>query len=159
MQDCNNLKYDNELNERLNTRYFPSEVLKPVFDSRPVSTKYSHFQLFEEQKATTVPLMNYKTYSPHEVFTPGDGKAPAEYFFTNVDVESKLRNQFMALQKCDRAEYVPEVNSTLYTSDKYIPIYSLQKETPVSDIHFNPDRCNLAPNLFFNHTRINLKNM
>ena len=62
MQDCNNLKYDNELNERLNTRYFPSEMLKPVFDSRPVPTKYSHFQLFEEQKSTTVPLLKYKYY-------------------------------------------------------------------------------------------------
>ena len=50
MQDCNNIQYDNELNERMNKRYFPTGALRPVFDIRPVSTKYGHFPLFDEKK-------------------------------------------------------------------------------------------------------------
>ena len=159
MNDCTNINYDNELNVRLNQRYFPSETLKPSFSFRPVSTKYSHFQLFEEKAQSKEDLNKYKQYNPHHVFTPGNTKPPVEYFFNNIDTESKLRNQFMALQKCDRAKYVPEMTSSLYTYDKYIPIYSLNKETQISEIYHNPDRCNLAPNTFFNHTRNNLKNL
>ena len=38
--------------------------------------------------------------------------------FNNVDTESKLRNQFMALQKSIQSTYVPDLNSSLY--EKYI---------------------------------------
>ena len=37
-----NLDYDNELNKRLEIRYKPSESLQPLYDFRPVSTKYTH---------------------------------------------------------------------------------------------------------------------
>ena len=159
MQDCTNLKYDNELNERMGKRYFPTSALKPVFDIRPVSTKYGHFPLFEERKQSRVPLNTYNTYDPSKTFTPSDRAGPAEYFFNNIDTESKLRNQTMALQKCDRSVYVPESTSDLYQPQTFLTQTESQKETIIQNIHFNPDRCNLAPEQFFNHTRNNLKNL
>ena len=37
----NNFDYDNELNTRLENRNTPSEPLQPLFDFRPLSTKYT----------------------------------------------------------------------------------------------------------------------
>jgi hypothetical protein len=153
------MRYDNELNERIGKRQYPTTALRPVFDIRPVPTKYVHFQLFEERKKPTVPLNNYSTYDPTTTFTPSDRPGPVEYFFNNIDTETKIRNQSMALQKCDRAVYVPESASDLYQPQTFLTKTELQKETTIQNIHFNPDRCNLAPNAFFNHTRNNLKNL
>jgi hypothetical protein len=157
ISDNCNVNYDNELNLRLNKRYFPDTGLKPVFDVRPVSTKYSHFQLMEERAAPKEQLLNYKEYNPHQTFTPSDRKGPSEYFFNNIDVESTLRNQFFALTKSDQSQYMPDFNSNLYNTHS-LPQYN-KVNTPVENIHFNPDRCNLAPNSFHNHTRNNLKNL
>lgn len=159
MQDCDNLKYDNELNERMGKRYFPTSALKPVFDIRPVSTKYGHFPLFEERKQPKVPLNTYMSYDPSKTFTPSDRAGPVEYFFNNIDTESTLRNQTMALQNCDRSVYVPDSTSDLYQPQSFLTQTETPKETSVQNIVFNPDRCNLAPQPFFNHTRNNLKNL
>ena len=40
-----NIEYDNELNVRLNTRYFPSQELQPNYNPRPASSKYAFFLL------------------------------------------------------------------------------------------------------------------
>ena len=111
------------------------------------------------RKETKTNLLDYVKYDPSVVFTPSNTKPPVEYFFNNIDQESKLRNQFMALQNCDRAAYVPDVNSSLYTSSGVNTSNEVAKMTPVENMVFNPDRCNLAPQPFFNHTRNNLKNI
>lgn len=108
-----NLNYDNELNTRLENRNKPSSPLQPLYEFRPVSTKYTVFHKEEPLKQTqTNPQY---MYDPYQIFNPGD-RAPIDYFMRNVDVESTLRSQFFALQKSPQAVYVPEINSQLYNN-------------------------------------------
>ena len=58
-------------------------------------------------------------YNPQKVFYPGDCKPPFFSILRNVDTETGLRNQFMALQKADQAVYVPQSTSDLYQSCKH----------------------------------------
>ena len=105
-----NFEYDNELNKRLENRNTPSAPLQPLYDIRPVATKYTMFH-------TVDPKININSngyqYDPHQIFNPGD-RAPVEYFIRHIDVESTLRSQFFALQTSPQAVYVPELNSQLY---------------------------------------------
>ena len=41
-----NIDYDNELNTRINKRYFPSQSLQPNFSPVPTSTRYQKFMVF-----------------------------------------------------------------------------------------------------------------
>jgi hypothetical protein len=108
------MDYEDELNHRLERRWLPSTSLKPLYDLRPTSTKYTSFQATPKNIETSVPLINYQEYSQN-VFNPGN-RAPVEYFMKSVDVESTLRSQFMALQKSSQAVYVPDLTSELYTA-------------------------------------------
>ena len=105
-----NFDYDNELNKRLETRNVPSEPLQPLYDFRPVSTKYT---IFHSVDKPIQPSQVQSTYNPYEVFNPGD-RAPIDYYMKNIDVESTLRSQFFALQTGPQSVYVPELNSQLY---------------------------------------------
>jgi hypothetical protein len=114
----NNLNYDNELNTRLENRNKPSSPLQPLYDFRPVSTKYTLFHKIDEsprQSQSQSQHHNSHIYDPYQVFNPGD-RAPIDYFMRNVDVESTLRSQFFALQTSPQAVYVPELNSQLYNN-------------------------------------------
>jgi len=150
MNICN-IEDDNELNNRLNTRWFPSQSLPPLYDDRPVQTKYTFFQTIEEKQPSITEAHEYKYYSPSTVFNPGN-RAPIEFFMNNVDTESILRNQFMALQKSNKASYVPELNSDLYINDlNYTKTYTS------TTCATNTCNKNLAPNTFDNFTRYNLR--
>lgn len=148
-------------NEKLFKRNFPSTSLKPYFDTYPVQTKYTNMNVMDHRKKPSVDIMKTTPYNPYLVFNPGNRKAPWDYFASNIDMESNLRNQFFALQKSDQRYYVPETNSDLYNKPVISgePVYqsfpNLQKKETFNET--NPDRCNLAPNLFMNHTRVNLK--
>lgn len=158
-QVCN-IDYDNELNTRMNKRYFPSQELAPNFDPRPVSTKYSHFMIQDPPKESSVNLRVYPEYRTHQVFYTGTAKAPVQHALQQVDVESALGNRFLALQKNDHAFYIPPLQSDLYNQNS-----SLRDKPKTSEFVFNPpmvknvDRCNLAPRTFNNSTRYNLKNL
>jgi hypothetical protein len=112
---CKNLDYDNELNKRLENRNTPSAPLQPIYDIRPVATKYTMFHTVDQtnQYQYHKQCQKHYQYDPHQIFNPGD-KAPIDYFIRNIDVESTLRSQFFALQKSPQALYVPELNSQLY---------------------------------------------
>lgn len=105
-----NFDYDNELNKRLETRNVPSEPLQPLYDCRPVSTKYT---LFHTSDKPIPGQSGQYNYNPYQIFNPGD-RAPIDYYMKNVDVESTLRSQFFALQTGPQSVYVPELNSQLY---------------------------------------------
>jgi hypothetical protein len=115
INQINNFNYDNELNARLENRNKPSSPLQPLYEFRPVSTKYTLFHKIDEPVNQTNNSHNSYMYDPHQVFNPGD-RAPIDYFMRNVDVESTLRSQFFALQKSPQAVYVPELNSQLYNN-------------------------------------------
>ena len=81
------------------------------------------------EKATKGQLNTYMTYDPSKTFTPCIVR-PAEYFFNNIDTESILRNQTMALQNCDRSVYVPDSTSGLYQPQSFLT----QTEAPKRQI-------------------------
>ena len=154
-----NIEYDNTLNKRLNERYFPSQTLQPNLDPRPNSTKYQKFP-YISQETPSVNLNKYNYFNPEKTFYTGNAKAPIFFAMDNVDTESRLRNQFFALQKNDQAQYIPGMNSSLYNMKS-----NLQQKPHKYDnynkmeLKFNPDKCNLAPEQFNNNTRLNLKNL
>lgn len=149
-QKNTNIDYDNELNKRLENRNTPSEPLQPLFDSRPVSTKYTIMHAFDKP----IQKVPQRIYDPYQIFNPGD-RAPIDYFMRNVDVESKLRSQFFALQSSPQAVYVPEMNSQLYKNSM---AYS---ENPYSFSLTNAttNQCveDSAEKLFYNCIRSNSK--
>ncbi len=150
-----NLDYDNELNERLKNRFFPSESLQPLYDFRPVSTKYTWFQTMEESPSSNVKQINYLPYTPSQVFNPGS-RAPSDFFFSSIDQESRLRNQFMALQKSDQAVYVPCTQSDLYNNP-----FEYDKSKNIKEVNQMQSRQEKNPDknkeMFHNPTRINIR--
>ncbi len=150
-----NLEYDNELNNRLSNRWFPSESLQPLYDFRPVSTKYTWFQTIEEYPTSNVKSNNYKPYHPSAVFNPGS-RAPIDFFQSSIDQESILRHQFMALQKSDQAAYVPTIESDLYNNPM---VY--EKSMNVKEVHDIKSReqnnSHKNTDLFQNPTRTNIR--
>ena len=146
--DKNNLVYDNELNKRLENRNTPSAPLQPLYDFRPLSTKYTHFHKVNEKVSATP---QYK-YDPSQVFNPGD-RAPIDHFMRNVDIESTLRSQFFALQTGPQSVYVPELNSQLYDNPM---AYSPEFFSPTNA---TTKICNsIEPeSLFYNGVRSNSK--
>jgi len=146
------MEYEDELNVRLDRRWLPSTSLKPLFDTRPCSTKYSWFQSMDESRPTKVPLRQYQEYS-QKVFNPGD-RAPVDFYMKSVDVESTLRSQFMALQKADQAVYVPELSSDMY---QYSGGTKGKELTPIEGIQSRQVPGQLEPFLYGNMTRLNIK--
>lgn len=146
--DKNNLVYDNELNKRLENRNTPSAPLQPLYEFRPVSTKYTQFHKLNEKIS---PTPQYK-YDPYQVFNPGD-RAPIDHFMRNVDVESTLRSQFFALQRSSQAVYVPELNSQLYDNPMaYSPEFFSPTEAKTQ-------QCEGDKTIFYNCVRSNSKQL
>jgi hypothetical protein len=150
-----NLDYDNELNNRLKDRWFPSDNLQPLYDIRPVSTKYTWFQTVEETPNSKVNTLKYLPYTPSKVFNPGS-RAPSDFFLSSIDQESRLRNQFMALQKGDQAVYVPCTQSDLYQNPM-----DYDKSKNIKEVNNIQSREHKVPNinteLFHNPTRTNIR--
>jgi len=145
------MEYEDELNNRLEKRWLPSTSLKPLYDTRPTSTKYTTIQTVEPRREK-VPLMEYPEYSTN-IFNPGN-RAPVEYYMKSVDVESKLRSQFMALQKGEQAVYIPDLSSDLYS----IKGGTKEKEfTEVSQMTSRKPPTRLEPFTFGNMTRLYIK--
>jgi len=146
------MDYEDELNHRLEKRVIPSTSLKPLYDFRPCSTKYSWFKSTDIPIEPKEPLKQYQEYSC-DVFNPGQ-RAPIEYFMNSIDVESSLRSQFMALQKSSQSVYIPELTSSLYSS----PGASKVKEvTSIQEIVSRKPPKQLEPFAFCNMTRLNIK--
>jgi hypothetical protein len=99
-------------------------------------------------------------YSQEQIFNPGTA-APWSGYASNVNVESDLRNQIFALQKCSQAVYVPSSNSDLYefgfkpTKQEVQPFPNLFAREQFSQ--FNPNPENVGHDVFYNSTRQQLK--
>lgn len=146
-----NIPYDNELNERIYKRNIPDKMLKPNYDYRPTPTKYTDFKNMKKENNQQEKMLNYKL---EQKFNPGY-RGEVDYFFSKIDKESELRNQFMALQKNIQSHYVPNENSDLYKNKmEYIKGYTKYDTTNVTNNYEN-----IAPLDFNNHTRYNIKNL
>ena len=150
-----------QLNQRISRRNIPSGPLQPQYSMRPVSTKYALMPIVDQRVKPTVPLKSYSVYNTKQTFNPGNAQAPWSGFSMNVNTESKLRNQFFALQKCEQAEFVPDSRSSLY--NPYVTNLT-QHQQPFPQLFeppdfepFNPNTLDLGGNLLNNHTRIQLQ--
>ena len=152
-----------ELNERISARNVPSSSIRPAqIHTRAVSTKYAVMPILDQRQKATVPLNKYPTFNGKTTFTPGvERNGPWSGFATNVNVESSLRNQFFALQKCEQSAYVPSSNSDMYN----VTVSGRNVEQPFPELFttpqmepFNPNTCNIGNRIFDNCTRQQVKN-
>ena len=158
----------NETNERIYDRNIPSQPLQAYLDVRPVMTKYSYFPIVDPRKELTVPMIQMPTYNVNKVFNPGNTQSPWSGFATNINLESELRNQVFALQKCSQAAYVPNSSSDLYKYS-FTPRRMnnadpnqhslLFKEESFCSFNPNPDDKIVGNGLFYNSTRTQLREM
>lgn len=163
--DCNDFKSAKirfETNERISDRNIPSSMLQSYIDVRPVSTKYSIMPIVDPRRPLTVPLHVMPEYNPEKTFNPGNDMGPWSGYASDVNVESDLRNQIFALQKCPQASFVPKSTSDLYTynfrnsgnsGQPFPDLFTAQQfnKNNYSDI-FNSPENNL---LFYTSSRIN----
>lgn len=153
-----------EINQRISERNIPSAALRPAFDVRPLSSKYAMMPILESRPVPTAPLANYTHFTTETVFNPGNAKAPWRGWAERVNVESSLRNQFFALQRNDRAVYVPNSTSDLY--QVHIDAREVEQPNPYlfdnGATHFapmNPNPHNLGKLTFDNSTRFQLRTL
>jgi hypothetical protein len=152
-----------QTNTRIYDRNIPSQMLQPYLDVRPVMTKYSHMPIVDPRKELNVKMEQMPTYNSNAVFNPGNSKSPWSGFSSNVNLESELRNQIFALQKCSQSVYVPNSGSDLYN-------YSFNPNTPQNQSHSllfqkndfcdfnpNPDDLIVGSEIFNNSTRTQVK--
>jgi len=149
------------LNERISQRNIPGNNLEPSIGFRPVMTKYAIMPIVDQKAKSNVSIPRYPAYSPHKTYNVGNRSAPWSGFASNVNVESTLRNQFFALQKCDQSEFVPSTNSDLYGLS--VPIEENKQTHPLlfkqDEFHdFNPSNLEEQQTLFNNFTRQQLLN-
>jgi hypothetical protein len=168
MNNCNQQLNVSKIHEETNTRIYdrniPSQMLQPYLDVRPVMTKYTHLPIVEPRKSNNVPLIVQPTFSPHAVFNPGNTTSPWSGFASNVNVESELRNQIYALQKCSQSVYVPSSKSDLYnygfTPSQTPQSHSLLFQNDAfSQFNPNPDSKTVGAGMFFNSTRVQVRDM
>lgn len=164
-----NYERDNELNNRINTRYFPSITLEPNFETQPQSTKYtfnkkertarSHNVVDTSKKSDETII--YKEFTTPNVFFPGDSRAPVSYLINNIDTETILRNQNNVLTKKDIKQYLPANRTQLYNVyEGFMENDALtHRVLPYKTGGTNNNKCILAPNAFHNTTRTNVKNI
>jgi hypothetical protein len=147
-------------NQRIYDRNIPSQVLQPYISVRPVMTKYSIMPIVDPRAPVNVPMEQLPIYNQEQIFNPGTA-APWSGYSSNVNVESDLRNQIFALQKCSQSVYVPSSNSDLYqfgfkpSKQDLQPFPNLFAEEQFSQ--FNPNPENIGHGVFYNSTRQQLK--
>lgn len=147
-----------ELNTRIHSRQFPDKPLAPNFDSRPVSTKNSRFAILDSRMETE-PIQSHLDHSVEQNFNPSTYRGPPNTFLQNIDTESYLKNQTVALQHgAEQGVYVPSSQSDLYK----VQIVSRPGANPHPDL-FAPfssgasRQASATPTTFHNHTRFQLR--
>lgn len=154
-----------ELNERILGRFYPDMPLQPNLNVRPVPTKYSHFPVIDRIPFTNEPILKIPYYSMETNFTPSTSRGPIDGYFSNVNLESSLRNQYFGLERgAPQFEYIPSSQSDLYKVD--IPTPSRVEQQPYPGLFHIPSNIitseskldtNIGADRFFNNTRIQLR--
>jgi hypothetical protein len=151
----------NQTNTRIYDRNIPSQLLQPYLDVRPVMTKYSYLPIVDPRKQVNTRFEQLPTYNSTAIFNPGNTKSPWSGFASGVNVESDLRNQVFALQKCSQATYVPSSKSDLYQIHLN-PVVQQAHSLLFQKDHFetfnpNPDSKVVGTGIFHNSTRCQVK--
>lgn len=150
-----------DINKRISERNLPSSYLQQQFSVRPISTKYTYMPILDQHKESNIPIIYKEPYNLETTFNPGTS-SPYVGFSSNINNESRLRNQFFSLQRCDQSQYVPSSNSDMYMVNvtggyrEEPQIFNNLFEEPEIN-PFNPNTLNVGNNFFENNTRIQLK--
>jgi len=104
-----------DTNSRIFERNLPSQMLQTYLDVRPVSTKYSLLPIVDPRAKPSIPYVQQPAFHISKTFNPGNAGAPWSGFSSSINVESELRNQIYANQRCSQSVYVPDSRSDLYT--------------------------------------------
>ena len=153
-----------ETNKRIYDRNIPSQMLQPYLEVRPVMTKYSYFPIVDPRKEISVPMEQMPTYNVNKVFNPGNTVSPWSGLASNINLESELRNQVYALQKCSQSVYVPNSSSDLYdykfkNVTQHNPHELLFQNESFSQFNPNPDAKIVGSGIFMNNTRVQVRDM
>ena len=162
MNNCESAKRTEDINSLIYNRHKPSIILPPKFDIRPVSTKYSYMPIFDRRSIPTESLMMPVIQNK---LVPGvSSSGPWDWFASNINTESQLRNQCYPLQRGNTTTcFIPSSQSELYQysiqediSSQLVQPHQLLFESVElsSDDILNPDQSGM----FFNtSTRYDLK--
>jgi len=154
-----------ELNDRIVERQFSDKPLAPNFSPIPVMTKYSHFPALDRKAPTTVPINVSLEHNVQTNFSPATQNGPPNTYLRNVDLESSLRNQTIALQRgATQGVYVPSSDSDLYK----VHVTSKPGPQPHSNLfekqsfasttrEQNARQSSIGKDQFYNHTRVQLR--
>ena len=153
-----------ELNTRILERFTPDSPLQPNINVRPVPTKYSHFPMIEGVPFARIKLQPHIGYSVESNFAPITSNGPVDGYFSNINTESTLRNQYFALQRgADQGVYVPSSNSDLF--NVALPMNISRTDAPPHAGLFSNERIintrtvdpKIGAERFFNNTRVQLR--
>lgn len=162
------------MNTRMQSRHFSDHALEPNFSARPVSTKYSWFGTEAKNspklsangsKEAVTPIKPQLEHIVEHNFNPATRNGPYKTYARNIDTETVLRNQTMALQKGSQAVYVPSSSSDLYNvtvvSRPSEQPYSLLFERPTFSHSVHPNLTGAGTSIgqdrFYNNTRVQLR--
>ncbi len=154
-----------EINDRITSRTKPDYLLAPNFDPRPVDTRYILYPAYDYRKQASVPINHEIRHHPEVNFYPGNRRGPPSSYFVNIDVETDLRNQTVALQHgASRGVYVPSSTSDLYNVS-VVSRPSVQphpelfrKQQYYTDVPDSLENSRIGVDRFNNHTRTQLRN-
>jgi len=150
-----------EINNKIYQRNVPSHSLPPNLSVYPVPTKYVKLGVADKHPSQETPHKNYVNYQAHQMFCPTSKNGNYQGYSNHIHLESELRNQFVALQKCDASEYIPNYKSNLYSYSTPSTKKNIQPFEYLfnNDIYmpFQPISTQQKDSLFFNHTRQQLK--
>jgi len=158
---CRDVDTRNFISRPISQRNIPSSNMETVYITRPASTRKIIMPIIDCRKESSVEKNKYSTYHPSKIFNPSQS-APYSGYASHVDHESTLFNRFAPLQKGGKHTYIPNSKSELYKEHSYSTGQSIQfKELNKKELFnpFNPNKCNLANNLFQNHTRQQTKDL
>ena len=154
-----------ELNDRILSRNRPDIPLAPNFDPRPIPTKYSHFPMVNRRASGTERIAPYINHVVGLNFNPATSNAPPVGYMVNVDTETVLRNQTVAMQRdtAFQGTYIPSSQSDLY----HVTVASTPSVQPFPDLFDRPtfqtaipanlEQSQIGKESFFNHTRTQLR--
>lgn len=150
-----------EINNKIYQRFVPSHSLPPNLSVYPVPTKYVKLGVTDNHTQQNTIQNNYPNYQCDTMFCPTFKNNNYNGYSNNIHLESELRNQFVALQKSDASEYIPNYKSNLYsysTPSNNINIQPFEYLFNTSIyMPFQPLLTEQNNSLFFNHTRQQLK--
>ena len=155
----NHIKRVPELNDRMSSRNVPSNNFNMSFSFRPVSMRYTTMPIIDPKNDASVPIEKRSVFNQNTMFSPGNGvNGPWGGYTTNIDTESKMRNQFFSIQSCAQSKFIPSSSSDLYSVDVNDGKENFQTHEDLFSYKpfnlFNPNSLNVGNGLFNNNTRI-----